>query len=95
MNINDMDEVRRGEEARQILENPMYIDALQSVRNGLISSMSQSPMGDEKTHNRLVIALQLLNQIEKSLRTHMETGKMAAIQLDEKFGQKLRRVAFG
>jgi len=57
--------------------------------------MGQSAMGDEKTHNRLVIALQLLNQIERSLVTHIETGKMALIQSDESLGRKLKRVVNG
>ncbi len=38
--------------------------------------------GDEKTHNKLVIALQLLNQINKQLTDVMHTGKLAAIQTD-------------
>jgi hypothetical protein len=41
-----------------------------------------SPLGDEKTHNKLVIALQLLNQINKQLTDVMHTGKLAAIQTD-------------
>jgi hypothetical protein len=44
--------------------------------------MSTSPMGDEKTHNRLVIALQILHQIDKQLTDVMNTGKLAAIQTD-------------
>jgi hypothetical protein len=45
--------------------------------------MTASPLGDEKTHNRLVIALQLLNQINKQLTDVMQTGKLAAIQTDK------------
>jgi len=44
--------------------------------------MANSPLNDEKTHNRLVIALQLLNQINKQLTDVMQTGKLAAIQTD-------------
>lgn len=58
--------------------------------------MTRSAMGDSATHNRLVIALQLLDQIERSLVTHIETGRMAAIQANnETMGQKLRRVVNG
>jgi hypothetical protein len=45
--------------------------------------MANSPLGDEKTHNKLVIALQLLNQINKQLTDVMHTGKLAAIQTDK------------
>ena len=77
-----LEEVKRGEQAAQILDNPLYKEAMDKVRESLISSMANSPLGDEKTHNKLVIALQLLNQINKQLTDVMHTGKLAAIQTD-------------
>lgn len=77
-----LEEIKLGEQAAQILDNPVYIDAIAKVRENIVSSMTNSPLGDEKTHNRLVIALQLLNQINKQLTDVMQTGKLAAIQTD-------------
>jgi hypothetical protein len=82
---NQLTEVKRGEQAAQILENPLFKESVDKVREGIIKSMATSALGDESTHNRLVIALQLLNQIEKQLIDVMATGKMAAIQTDNKF----------
>jgi hypothetical protein len=78
-----LEEIKLGEQAAQILENPVYIDAIAKVRENIVSSMTASPLGDEKTHNRLVIALQLLNQINKQLTDVMQTGKLATIQTDQ------------
>lgn len=78
-----VNEIVRGEEARILLENPLLVEAFESVRKGIVGGMTSSAMGDEKTHNRLVIALQLLNQIEKQLKDHVDTGKMAQIQVNE------------
>ena len=77
-----LEEVKRGEQASQILDNPIYVEAIDKVRENIVSTMTNSPLGDEKTHNRLVIALQLLNQINKQLTDVMHTGKLAAIQTD-------------
>ena len=77
-----LEEVKLGEQAAQILDNPVYQDAIAKVRENIVSSMTNSPLGDEKTHNRLVIALQLLNQINKQLTDVMQTGKLATIQTD-------------
>jgi hypothetical protein len=77
-----LEEIKLGEQAAQILENPVYKDAIERVRENIVNSMTNSPIGDEKTHNRLVIALQLLNQINKQLIDVMQTGKLAAIQTD-------------
>jgi len=78
-------EVKRGEQAAQVLDNPLFKESVDKVREGIIRSMAASPLGDSETHNRLVIAMQLLNQIEKQLMDVMQTGKMAAIQTDNKF----------
>jgi hypothetical protein len=77
-----LEEVKRGEQASQILDNPIYVEAIDKVRENIVSAMTNSPLGDEKTHNRLVIALQLLNQINKQLTDVMQTGKLATIQTD-------------
>ena len=77
-----LEEVKRGEQAAVVLDNPIYQQAIKKVKDGIIVSMSTSPMGDEKTHNRLVIALQILNQIDKQLTDVMNTGKLAKLQTD-------------
>lgn len=78
------EEIYRGDEAKRILEHPLFKGAIENVKDGIVAAMSKSPMGDSETHNRLVIALQLLHQIEKRLMDHIETGKMAEIQLKDK-----------
>jgi hypothetical protein len=83
MATKQLSEIKLGEQAAQILENPVYQDAIAKVRENIVSSMTNSPLGDEKTHNRLVIALQLLNQINKQLTDVMQTGKLATIQTDK------------
>lgn len=93
--MTELEEIKRGEEAKRLIDNPLFKDAVKAVRDGIISSLSTSPLGDEKTHNRLAIALQLLNQIEKQLKDHIQTGQMAMIQTDEKLGQKVRRLMNG
>ena len=75
-----LNEVLRGEEAAKVLESPAYKEAIEAVRAGIIANMASSPLGDEKTHNKLVIALQTLNQIEKQLHDVMTTGRLAAMQ---------------
>lgn len=85
-------EIIRAEDAKQLLNNPLFQESIKTVRDGLIQSMSKSALGDESTHHRLVIALQLLGQIEKSLTTVIETGEMAAITVREGLTDKIKRV---
>jgi hypothetical protein len=83
MKDKSLEEIKLGEQAAQVLDNPVYKDAIERVRENIVNSMTNSPIGDEKTHNRLVIALQLLNQINKQLTDVMQTGKLATIQTDK------------
>jgi len=86
------EEVVRGGEAKRVLENPMYQEAVENVREGIYSLMQRSAMGDEKTHNRLVIALQLVSQIEGHLKMVMQTGKMAEMQTSDGIVARMRRM---
>lgn len=79
-----LNEIKRGEQAEKILQNKIYQEAFEKVKNNIIDAMNNSPLGDDKTHNRLVIALQTLNQIEKALSDVMNTGKMAKIQIEDR-----------
>ena len=81
--MTEHEEMVRGEEAERVLSNPIFTESIDKVRNGIISSMEQSALGDESTHNRLVIALQLLNKIEKNIKEVAETGKMIKMQIDK------------
>jgi hypothetical protein len=81
-----LSEIKRGERASEVLNNELYKEAVANVREGIIKSMAISPLGDAETHNRLVIALQLLAQIEKQLTDVMATGKMAALSTSDKRG---------
>lgn len=90
--MDNLQEIRRGDDARQILESPLYKEAVQKVRDGLINAMQQSPLGDEKTHNRLVIGLQLLAQVERQLTDMMMTGKMAQIQANDGVVTRMKQV---
>lgn len=84
--MEQLSEIKRGERANEVLENPLFKEAITKVREGIINSMAISALGDAETHNRLVIAMQLLNQIEKGLKDVVVTGKMAAIQTTDKRG---------
>jgi len=76
-----LEEIKRAERAEEVLNNPLFIEAVDKVRSGIINSMAESPLGDDRTHNRLVIAMQILNQIEKQLTDVVQTGKMAKLQV--------------
>lgn len=87
------EEINRGEEAARLLNHPLVKEFFDKAQQDLVDSMATSPLGDEKTHNRLVIALQVLNRLERSFQDVINTGKMAKIQVNESMADKVRNFA--
>lgn len=73
-------EIRRGAQAAQLLNSPLYVEAVEKVRMGLVQRMETSAVGDRDTHHEIALSLQLLKQIHQHIKTVAETGKMAEIE---------------
>lgn len=87
------DELRRGEQARLLIENELYREAVEKVRQGIIDKWMDAPLRDREGHHELKIMLKLLGELTGYLNMTMETGKLARIQLDsERRMEKLRSV---
>jgi hypothetical protein len=86
-------EASRGEEADRVLKTGVMQDYFKQRKDAIIRAVVESPLGDKETHNRLAIALQVLNQLERSFENDIKTGKMAHIQLNGGFLQKIAGIA--
>lgn len=75
-------ELRKGEQARQIIESELYQEAKGSVRQAIIDKWIACPMRDREGAHELKIMLKLLGEVTGYIETAMQTGKMAAIQLE-------------
>lgn len=82
--MTEQEQINRGDDAERLLSNYLFKESFDTVRSGIVNSMEQSALGDQSTHNRLVIALQLLNKIEKNIIEVAQTGKMVKMQLENK-----------
>lgn len=71
------EEIGRADEARFILENHLFKDAVEEVRAALISGIERSAFTDEKMREKLCQQLVSLTTVVNTLKTHMETGKLA------------------
>ena len=87
------EEIRRGEQARQLIENELYKEAIDKVKQGIIDKWMSAPLRDREGHHELKIMLKLLDELTGYINTTMETGKLARIQLDgDRRMEKLRSV---
>ena len=76
------EEIRNAEKARQILEDPVFEDAIKQVNEALLTGMRNAAIVDDRLRLRLLDRYELLQSLLGCLRTTMETGKLAKVQLE-------------
>lgn len=78
------EEVRRSGDAAQILEAPLFKDAVAAIEQALLSGIAKSAFVDEKLREKLCHRYALLQDLLAQLRTHIETGRLAQVQIEQK-----------
>lgn len=84
------EEAQRGESARQLMENPLFVEAVQTVESRIVEAMRNCDTQSRDQHQTLILSLQLLGQITKHIRTVADTGRMAEIQLRKPMRERIR-----
>lgn len=91
-------ELERGRLAADVLENAVYVDAMQQLQTEIVTKWQAEK--DEKQRDWLWSMMQASKRLEKLLTDTMQTGQMRAKSLElqrsraERVGATLKR-AFG
>jgi hypothetical protein len=89
--VNPDEEMQRGHNAARILNDGMYQEAFTAVRDRLVSLLESAELDPDKRQrvNDLLVALK---STRKYLETVMQTGRMAAddIERQKNFGERVR-----
>lgn len=81
----------KAEEAKRLLSNPVLNEALQNIREGLVSSLEMSPMDDAETHHNVALSLQVLKRIRTQLHRFVsDQTVIEAKNKHESFIEKMR-----
>jgi len=74
-------QVSRGQQAKELLENPLLQDSLKAIRNNLDTEWKNSPLRDVEGREKIFFLVKALDELEAMLISEMETGKLASQQL--------------
>lgn len=85
-------DIARGERARLILAEPLFIEAFEALERELTDAWANSPARDVDGRETLWLSLKLTKQVRQHLISVMETGKLAEIQLERMSRPGLRSV---
>lgn len=77
-------EIARGQQARAIVEAPIFREAVDGLRDQLMAEWRNTAGRDTQGREQLWLAQNLLQRIEAHLTAAMTTGQMASMQLDRK-----------
>lgn len=88
-------EIERAGRAHEILDNEVFKDAVNQIRNALHDGLIRTALVDEKLREKICFQLVALEKIVDALRTTIDTGKLAQKQLEIEQSRfsKLRNVA--
>ena len=71
------EEVRRADDARQLLDNPLFQGAFATIRKELIEHLLNTRVAEEVERDRLYITIKALDLVEQHIKSVFETGKLA------------------
>lgn len=77
------EELARAQECQQILSNKHVREALGSIREALVEQWQRTPVKDSDLREKIWAIYCAAMKFEQILQSHIETGKMAAIQVNE------------
>tara|TARA_B110000263_G_C15292080_1_gene503857 strand:+ start:1595 stop:1840 length:246 start_codon:yes stop_codon:yes gene_type:complete len=76
-------EIQRGQQAKRILEDPIYVEAIQKVSQELDQEWINSPIRDTEGRERIYMMKKMLNVLLVQIKSVLETGKLASKQINK------------
>jgi len=80
------EELARAGAARQLLDDPLFIEACKRIEEGLSSQRRSVPMRDSEMHTRLILAEQIWGNLKDYLEQTAQTGKFAEFEIARRKG---------
>ena len=69
-------EKQRSELAKNVLENPVFVDACNQIQNDLYGEFVNSPARDSEGREKIYLMNKMLNVLLGNIKSVMETDKL-------------------
>lgn len=89
--MTEQEEIVRAERARQIMEDPLVKGALTDIKTAVVEQWLRAPVKDSELREYLWAIYVGTSKFEEILKSHMETGVLAAEQLRTKEARKAQK----
>lgn len=75
-------ELQRAATAKQIVSEPLYIEAWDTLRASYVEALVATPINDEKQKTQLQIAIRVLDGLKNTFSGFMQTGAAAVHEIE-------------
>lgn len=75
------EELERGQQAKQLLEHPMLVNALAQLEKDTVRRLKEAPVRDREGQHELVLMLKVADKFKSDLKNHVKTGELAKFGL--------------
>lgn len=76
-------ELRRAQEADTLINNPLFKEAVEVVKDQLWTEFQAKDFNDDRGRLAVQLSLDMLNRVLKHIREHIRTGKLAKAGLSD------------
>ncbi len=76
-------EVSQSSKAKQLLDNPLFKDALDELKKLYAESLFNTGAKETETREKLWLAYNVVGKVEQHIREILDTGKLAKKQLED------------
>ena len=77
------EELRRADDAKRLLDDPLFKESFKTIREELIKHLLNTRVAEEVERDRLYITIKALDLVEQHIRSVFETGKLAEKEQEE------------
>ena len=76
------EELRRADEAKRLLDTPLFKESFITIREELIKHLLNTRVAEEVERDRLYITIKALDLVEQHIKSVLETGTLAEREQD-------------
>lgn len=77
-------DVNRAQRAAAILNDPIWVEAYERLRQEIFSAWETSPARDVEGREVLALSVKLLAQLRAHMESLMDSGEMASVELSRR-----------
>jgi len=67
-------EIQRSNDAKAIIENPLYQESFTELRKELINELLDTPLRDTEAREKIYMMVKMLDSVQTRIQSIMDTG---------------------